>query len=142
MGMPIFTIVFQTLESEAPEPRPAISADKMLRDVEETASQALSNTLCDLYATEVEQRLLQHQSSVEERLRRDLALVFVARNEFWSVFFQSILSRVIATIVFISILVAALFTVFQALDINPTNLIKPSVNAPIVEPDNRTPDEQ
>ena len=99
MGTPIFTIVFQTLNQQAAERRPPISDKDMLELVEASASNSMNNALYDLYAKEVDKRLLDHQSTVEARLRQVMAEQFIQRNEFWSIFFKNIIARIVTLIV-------------------------------------------
>lgn len=120
MGKSIFTIVFQTLNEEVPDGRAPISEKEMLEKVQESASNSLGNALYDLYALEVERRLLDHQSNVEEKLRRVMADEFVRRSDFWSVFFQTVWSRIAAVIVSVAIIGGILIATLSYLGIKPS----------------------
>ena len=119
MGSPIFSIVFQTLNQEASEGRPPISDIDMLGRVEQSVSNSMGNALYDLYALEVEKRLLEHQSGVEERFRRAMAKDFIQRNDFWSVCFQNTRAKIAAAIVGLAIVVGLLIAILTYLGISP-----------------------
>lgn len=102
MGDPIFTVVFQTLNYEAPIGRQAISANDMLKSVQTSASESLSNALYDLYALRIDERLLEHQSSMEARLRESLAEDFVRRDQIWSALVRNLLLKIIAAVVLLA----------------------------------------
>ena len=119
MGSPIFSIVFQTLNQEASERRPPISDKEMLERVEESASNSMGNALYDLYASEVEKRLLEHQSSVEEKFRGAMAKEFIPRNDFWPFFFQNAGARIFTVIAAIAIAVGLLLAILTYLGISP-----------------------
>jgi deoxycytidine triphosphate deaminase len=91
LGTPIFTIVFQTLSvtgGDVLRSHDPISADETLDRVRKSAETALSNALFDLYADEIEKRLQEYQSAVEERLRTALADVFLKRSDFGRALFE------------------------------------------------------
>jgi deoxycytidine triphosphate deaminase len=91
LGTSIFTIVFQSLgvsEQDKLLAHLPISADDTLIRVRKSAEAALSNALFDLYADEINRRLQEHQSSVEERLRNSLADVFLKRSDFGRALFE------------------------------------------------------
>ena len=119
MGSPIFSIVFQTLNEEAVEGRPSISGVDMLGRVEQSASNSMGNALYDLYAREVDKRLLEHQSGVEERFRGAMAKDFIPRNEFWSVCFKNTRAKVAAAVVGIAIVIGLVIGVLTYLGISP-----------------------
>jgi hypothetical protein len=108
--MPIFTIVFQTLDVRRDDNLIAhqpISAEKTLLKVRDSADAALSNALLDLYVLEMEARLYQHYASVEERIRKALSEEFLKREEFGTPFFIKCWSAA-GTLVFVLALLAAL----------------------------------
>jgi len=83
LGEPIFTVVFHTVDVHPHDKlvaHPAISLEKTLKGVRESADEALSNALFDLYAMEMQESLLTHYSSVEERLRTALSEDFVSKK--------------------------------------------------------------
>ena len=113
MGSPIFSIIFQTLNEEASEGRPPITDKEMLERVEESAGNSMGNALYDLYALEVEKRLLTHQSVVEERLRAAMANDFIQRNDFWRFFFKSSIARIAAAVTAAAIVVGLILGILS-----------------------------
>ena len=148
MGTPIFSIVFQTLNEEASEGRPSISDKEMLERVEESASNSMGNALYDLYALEVEKRLLEHQSGVEEKFRQTMAKNFIQRNEFWSVCLKNTRAKIAAAIVFLAILGGLLFTGLNYFGLSPTAQLdgegrdEVELNLPACEPASRLPHQE
>jgi len=119
MGKSIFTIVFQTLNEEVTDGRASISEKEMLEKVNESASNSLGNALYDLSKLELERRLLEHQSTVEEKLRGLLAQEYIRRTDFWSVFFATMWSRITAFIVFFAIIAGIFIAILTYFDIKP-----------------------
>lgn len=111
LGTPIFTIVYQTLEVK-PEDRlishQPISADETLLRVRESADEALSNALYDLYALEIQDKLDRHFTVAEQHLRENLPKDFVRRDEFGQALWKWFRSRVLALLILISILATIL----------------------------------
>jgi hypothetical protein len=109
LGTSIFTIVFQTLDFEENDHLVAhgpISADETLVGVRESADAALSNALFDLYALEMQERLNEHYTSVEERLRAALTQEFLKHDEFGRAFWKWLWGTWVRTIAVIIGLIA------------------------------------
>ena len=87
----------------------------MLRRVIETAENSLSNALFDLYAEEIEKRLLSHDSIVEQNLRGNLSEHFnntyVRQDRLWPMLFRSTISK-ISGILLIAAAVASILYIF------------------------------
>jgi hypothetical protein len=109
------------LNEEASEGRPSISDKEMLERVEESASNSMGNALYDLYALEVEKRLLEHQSGVEERFRGAMAKDFIQRNDFWSVCFEKTRAKIAVAIVGIAIVIGLAIAILTYLGISPND---------------------
>jgi deoxycytidine triphosphate deaminase len=122
LGTPIFTIVFQTLDFEETDhllAHDAISADETLVRVRASADAALSNALFDLYALEMQERLNEHYTSVETRLRTALTGDFLKRDEFgqalWKWFWRA-MTRTVGAIAVLILLGAAIATIVVGWD--------------------------
>lgn len=118
LGDAIFTITFQTVdysEGDKLESGPVYPFEKMLRRVIETAENSLSNALFDLYAEEIEKRLLSHDSIVEQNLRGNLSEHFnntyVRQDRLWPMLFRSTISK-ISGILLIAAAVASILYIF------------------------------
>ncbi|MGA2602976.1 MAG: hypothetical protein ABSG14_01980 [Verrucomicrobiia bacterium] len=86
LGEPIFTAVFQTVDVGPKDQlvsHPEISLEKTLKGVRESADEALSNALFDLYAREMNESFRRHASSVEASIRTSLGKDFITKNMFF-----------------------------------------------------------
>ena len=111
LGIPIFTIVFQTLAAKDEDVLLAhapIPAGETLDRVRKSAENALSNALFDLYAHEIQRVLLEHQSVVEARLRKDLADVFLKRADFGRALWELLRTSIITLFIVAGALAAIL----------------------------------
>jgi deoxycytidine triphosphate deaminase len=85
LGEPIFTVVFNKMESSPNETLTAhepISKEKTLTRVEEMAGSSLSNALFDLYARHLEIGLYKHYSTVLSDLKAELGKEFLKKDDF------------------------------------------------------------
>ena len=118
LGKPIFTIVFETIDYKTGDTLvslPGYSQEKMLEKVLGTADNALSNALVDLCADEINRRLNEHDTRIQEQLRRDLSDVFLPRNEIWSFPLKRFWAWFIAVIVFLIGLGGIIYTIIDHL---------------------------
>jgi len=116
LGNAIFTITFQTIDTIKGDKLvsgPTYPFEKMLDRVRKTAENSLSNALFDLYAKKIDDRLKEHDTSVEERLRTDLTKTFLPRNEIMSCIFKNVWTWVIAGIIVLSTIGACVFAILQ-----------------------------
>ncbi len=109
LGSAIFTIVFQTLEGDRPDPHPGITRDVMDRRVKETADDSMSNALLDLYSAELKEQLNEHSASVEQRLTK----AFVVREDLLTSLLGAVWKWVIGGLLFIATIVGAVVAVLQ-----------------------------
>jgi deoxycytidine triphosphate deaminase len=86
LGEPIFTIVFEQLESEY-KPRSVATSQKDHRSASDTlsaacrtAEQAFSNPFHDLYQSEIRKQLIEHDNQLETTLREKLASEFFRKS--------------------------------------------------------------
>ena len=99
LGKPIFTITFQTLDSDQddlPAHTRHISQEAMISRVLETADAALSNALYDLYAVDVDRRLNDFKTESLEQFRKERDDRWVRREEIWGVLLDSIWKKILA----------------------------------------------
>lgn len=116
LGNPIFTITFQTVdkvEGDKLESGPIYPFEQMLDRVRKTAENSLCNALFDLYAGKIDDRLNEHSTSVQQRLRDELTKSFLLRTEIMSCLFKSVWAWVITGIFVVSAIGAAVFTALQ-----------------------------
>ena len=116
LGNPIFTITFQTIdhvEGDKLESGPIYSREKMLDRVRKTAENSLSNALFDLYAGKIDDRLLEHYTSVQQRLKDELTKTFLPRNEIMSCLFKNVWAWIITGIVVLAAVGACVFGILQ-----------------------------
>ncbi len=116
LGKPIFTITFQTVDYKKGDKLvsgPIYPFDKMLDRVRKTADNSLSNALFDLYADKIDNRLLEHESCVEVKLRNKLTETFLPRNELISCFFKKIWTAIMAIVVVLCTIGAFIFAMMS-----------------------------
>ena len=115
LGELIFTIVFQTLDRVPDGAWNEVrieSQHSMVSRVRETADEALSNALYDLYSVNVDNRLNEFSTN----FNKELGNTWVRRDDLWSALLSSTWSRLVALVLGLAVLGGAMFaalTFFQ-----------------------------
>ena len=119
LGYPIFTIIFQTVDSKPNDPpceRRAESQGDMILRVIKTADEALSNALFELYEVDVDKRLNEYKNTALAEfieLRDDR---WVRREEIWLVLLSSWWKISLAAVLFVSTVAAGIAGIIYVLD--------------------------
>lgn len=101
LGEPIFTITFQTIDSDRDDLssyKRRVSQKEMVLRVRDTADAALSNALYDLYAAEVENRLNEYKANALAEFRQEGDARWIQREKIWSVLISSLWHNTVAVI--------------------------------------------
>jgi deoxycytidine triphosphate deaminase len=86
LGEAVFTVVFHTVEPDDPErPQDIRSKTDTLIAAQETAAQAFSNPLHDLYTDELKKKFDEYKSELLSANRETLAKEFFSKDDIWKV---------------------------------------------------------
>ena len=119
LGEPVFTITFQTVDVDTRNTRGSdrlMSQEEMIFRVRDTADASLSNALYDLYADNIDKRLNEFRLNAVEEFRKEMDIRWVRQDNIWSVLFNSLWKKVLATILIATALAGiagAIFTVIS-----------------------------
>ena len=109
LGDAVFTITFHTVDRDPCDAQcigQYYSQEQMIARVIETANSALSNALYDLYQVDVDKRLTDFKAQALEEFRKERDERWVKREDIWSVLLNDGWKKVLAALVFVSVVAA------------------------------------
>ena len=103
LGSPIYTIIFEALDSRAiakepMRPRGAMTFDEALSKVRTYADVALSNALFDLYADKIESRLSDYKRDTLDKLRVEIDKEFIREEKLNTKLWKWTIAAVLSTL--------------------------------------------
>jgi len=103
LGSPIYTIIFEALDSNAiakepMRPRGAMTFDEALSKVRTHADVALSNALFDLYADKIESRLSDYKRDTLDKLRVEIDKEFIREEKLNTKLWKWTIAAVLSTL--------------------------------------------